>query len=52
MAKPPDALSVTASLVSSGTIRGKLLFVPKNASIASELAAKVTAAGCPGSKLP
>src|SRR6516164_6109716 len=52
MAEPPDAQSVTASLVSSGTTRGELPFVPKSASIASELAAKVTAPGCPGSKLP
>jgi hypothetical protein len=52
MAKPPDAQSVTASLVWSGTIRGELPFVPKNASIASELAVKVIAAGCPCSTLP
>src|SRR5258708_39510001 len=40
------------SLVSSGTTRGEPRFVPGSASIASELAGKVTAIGCPGSKSP
>src|SRR5882672_8082747 len=41
-----------ASLVSSGTTRGEPPFVPRSASIASELAGQVTAIGCPGSKSP
>src|SRR5215470_14584090 len=49
-AKPRDAQSVMASLVSSGTTRGALPFVPRRVSTASEPAGKVTAIGCPGSK--
>src|ERR1700744_6098689 len=45
-----DAQFVTAGLVWSGTIRGEPPFVPKNASIASELVGQVTGIGCPGSK--
>jgi hypothetical protein len=45
LAKLRDAQSVMASLVSSGTTRGEPRFVPRSASIASELAAKVTAIG-------
>jgi hypothetical protein len=52
LAELRDAQFVMASLVSSGTTRGEPPFVPKNASIASELAARVTAIGCPGSKSP
>lgn len=52
MAEPRDAQSVTANLVSSDTTRGEPRFVPRSASIASELAEKVTALGCPGSKSP
>jgi hypothetical protein len=44
-AEPRDAQSVMASLASSGTTRGEPHFVPGSASIASELAAKVTATG-------
>src|SRR5215471_12059609 len=47
-----DARSVTESLVSSGTTHGGPRFVPRSASIASELAAKVTAIGWAGSKSP
>jgi len=36
-----------ASLVSSGTTRGEPPFVPRSASIASELAGRVTAISCP-----
>jgi hypothetical protein len=39
-------------LVSSDTTRGEPPFVPRNASIALELAGQVTAIGYPGSKLP
>ena len=46
------ALSVMASLVSSDTTRDEPPFVPRNASIALELAGQVTAIGYPGSKLP
>jgi hypothetical protein len=35
-----------ASLVSSGTTRGEPPFVPRSASIASELAGQVTGIGC------
>jgi len=52
MAEPRDAQSVIAGLVSSGTTRGELPCVPGSASIASELAGKVTAIGCAGSKSP
>src|SRR5258705_5230209 len=52
MAEPRDAESAMASLVSSGTTRGEPPFVPGSASIASELAGKVTAIGCPGSSSP
>src|SRR6478609_7106730 len=52
LAKPRDAQSVMASLVSSGTIRGEPHFAPRSASIASELGAKVTATGWAGSKSP
>src|SRR6516162_8978134 len=45
-----DAPSVTANSVSSGTIRGEPRFAPGSASIASELAARVTAIGWVGSK--
>lgn len=50
--QPSVALSVMASLVSSDTTRGEPPFVPRNASIALELAGQVTAIGYPGSKLP
>jgi hypothetical protein len=50
--QPSVALSVMASLVSSDTARGGPPFVPRNASIALELAGQVTAIGYPGSKLP
>ena len=49
LAEPRDAQFVKASLVSSGTIRGELRFVPRSASIASELAGQVTAIGWAGS---
>src|SRR5262249_33788130 len=52
MAKSRDVQSVMASLVSSGTTRGEPRFVPGSALIASELAGKATAIGCPGSKSP
>jgi hypothetical protein len=45
LARPRDAQSVTASLASSGTIRGEPRFAPRSASIASELAVKTTAIG-------
>ena len=45
MAGPGDVRSVMASLVSFGTTRGEPRFVPRSASIASELAGKVTAIG-------
>src|SRR5258708_4172471 len=50
LAVPRDAQFVMASLVSSGTTRGEPSFVPRVASIASELAGKVTAIGWAGSK--
>lgn len=50
--QPSVALSVMASLVSCDTTRGESPFVPRNASIALELAGQVTAIGYPGSKLP
>jgi hypothetical protein len=50
--QPSVALSVMASLVSSDITRGEPPFVPRNASIALELAGQVTAIGYPGSKLP
>ena len=43
LAVPRDAHFVMASLVSSGTTRGEPRIVPRSASIASELAGKVTA---------
>src|SRR5438445_13806130 len=46
------AVFAMASLVSSGTTRGEPRFVPRSASIASELAGKVTAIGWAGSKSP
>src|SRR5256885_1384822 len=52
LAEPPDAQFVMASLVSSGTTRGKPPFVPRGASIASELAGQVTPIGWAGSKSP
>src|ERR1700756_706658 len=52
LAEPRDAQFVTASLVSSGTTRGERRFVPRSASIASELAGKVTAIGWAGSRSP
>jgi hypothetical protein len=52
LAKPRDVQSVLANLVSSGTTRGEPRFVPRSASIASELAGQLTAIGCPGSKSP
>jgi hypothetical protein len=52
LAKPRDAQSVMASLVSFGTTRGEPRFVPRGASIASEIAGQVTAIGCLGSKSP
>jgi hypothetical protein len=48
-AEPRDAQFVTASLVWSGTTRGETLFVPGNASIASEIAGQAIAIGCHGS---
>jgi hypothetical protein len=50
--KATDAQSVMANLVSSGTTRGEPPFVPRTASIASDLAAKVTAIGWVGFKFP
>src|SRR6516225_2041236 len=52
MTRQRDAQSVMASLGSSGIIRGEPRFAPGSASIASELAAKVTAIGWAGSKSP
>src|SRR3954453_12659203 len=52
LAVPRDAQFVMASLVSSGTTRGEPRSVPRSASIASELAGKVTAIGWAGSKSP
>src|SRR6478609_7093559 len=52
LAVPRDAQFVMASLVSSGTTRGEPRFVPRSASIASELAGKVTAIGWAGSRSP
>ena len=52
LAEPRDAQFVMASLVSSGTTRGEPRFVPRSASIASELAGKVTAIGWAGSRSP
>jgi hypothetical protein len=52
LAEPRDAQFVMASLVSSGTTRGETRFVPRSASIASELAVRVTGIGCPGCKSP
>jgi hypothetical protein len=49
---PRVAISVMASLVSSDTTSDEPPFVPRNASIALELAAQVTAIGYPGFKLP
>src|SRR5215470_6342888 len=49
-AGPSDAQSVKASLAWSGTTLGEPRFVPGSASIASELAAKVTTIGWAGSK--
>jgi hypothetical protein len=48
MAKPRGARFAMASLVSSDTTRGGPLCVPGRASIASKLAGKATAIGCPG----
>ena len=48
MAEPRDAQFVMASLVLFGTTRGEPHFVPRSASIASELAAKATAIGWGG----
>ena len=52
--KAPEMLrgaqSVMASSVSFGTISGERPFVPKSASIASEPAEKMIAAGCLGSR--
>jgi hypothetical protein len=39
-------------LNSSGTTRGEPRFVPRSASIASDLAGQATGIGCPGSKSP
>src|SRR5271156_5724936 len=50
--EPRDARSVMANLASFGTTRGEPLFVPRTASIASELAGQVIAIGCPGSESP
>src|SRR3954454_18297079 len=52
LAEPRDVQFVTARLVSSGTIRGEPGYVPRNASIASELAGKVSAIGQAGSRSP
>src|SRR5215470_20156713 len=49
-AGPSDAQSVKASLAWSGTTLGEPRFVPGSASIASELAAKVTTIGWAGSR--
>jgi hypothetical protein len=45
MAQPRDVQSATASLVLSAIIRGEHLFAARRASIASDLAGKVTATG-------
>src|SRR5258705_8602238 len=50
LAEPRDAQFAMASLVSFGNTRGEPPFVPRSASIASELAGQVTGVGCPGSK--
>jgi hypothetical protein len=52
LAEPRDGQFVMASLVSSGTTRGEPRFVPRSASIASELAGRVTAIGWAGSRSP
>jgi len=52
VAEPRDAQFVMASLVWSGITRGEPPFVPRSASIASELAGQVTGIGCPGYKSP
>jgi hypothetical protein len=52
LAKPHNAQSVMASLVSFGTTRGAPRFVPRSASIASKLAGQVTAIGCLGFNSP
>src|SRR5215472_13367260 len=44
-AKPRDAQSATANLVSSGTTRGEHPFAPEGVSIASKRAGKLTATG-------
>lgn len=51
-AVPRDAQFVVVSLVSSGTTRGEHLFVPRSASMGSELAGKATAIGWAGSRSP
>ena len=50
LARPRDAQSAMASLVSSGIIRGEPRFAPRSASIVSGLAAKVIAFGWAGYK--
>jgi hypothetical protein len=45
LAEPRDAQRVRASSVSSGTTGGEPPFVPRSASIASELAGRMTAIG-------
>jgi hypothetical protein len=52
LTRPCGAQSVMASLVWFGIIRGEPHFAPESASIASKLAAKVTAVGWAGSKPP
>src|SRR5262249_26028280 len=52
LAKPRDAQSVMASLVSSDIIRGEPRFALASASIASEHAGRVTAIGWAGSRSP
>ena len=52
MAEARDARSVMAGLASSGTTRGKPLFVPRSALLISEPAGQVTAIGWRGCKSP
>jgi hypothetical protein len=52
VAESRDAQFVMASLFWSGTTRDEPPFVPRSASIASELGGQVTGIGCPGSASP
>jgi hypothetical protein len=52
MAELRDAQFVMANLVWSGITRGEPPFVPRSASITSDLAGQATRIGFPGSALP